>query len=259
MEEEIKLHEILNNLIGKNVVVNKILFVITFAALFIGVFSLFSRQNDLQRKNRSLVETYNTLNKQVSILAGENKKLRDSAVYYATQWQPKPPPEEEKTENIAQQNDRLANSTTVTYKSIPRTSINLSSLSASNIVAYLISSKTDTAAHFAVPKEKYISFEVDLHNKLGSTGDVDIYVCITNPHNKVISNPSFSSGNFDTRDRGEMPYTFKVPIELNGKTSQPIQFSWKELPFELGKYTIELFHDGCPIGKNSFTIRKVNL
>lgn len=63
-----------------------------------------------------------------------------------------------------------------------------------------------------------ISFDVD--NRIATSGNTDVFVCITAPDGTPVAVEALGSGKFQTREEGEKLYTAKVPVEFEaGKRS----------------------------------------
>lgn len=106
--------------------------------------------------------------------------------------------------------------------------------------------------------ELNISF--DLNNRIASTGQADIYVCVTDPNGKLISSPDMGSGTFTTRDAGDKQFTSKVPVDFEAGKVTHVKFPWKQSAgFEKGVYLIEIYHNGYKIGEGTKELKKGGL
>ena len=103
-----------------------------------------------------------------------------------------------------------------------------------------------------------ISF--DLSNRIATTGQADIYVCVTDPSGKLISSLDMSTGTFTTRDSGDKKYTARVPVDFEAGKVNHVKFPWKQSAgFEKGIYLIEIYHNGYKIGEGAKELKKGGL
>ncbi|MCE2825412.1 MAG: hypothetical protein LW718_08440 [Sediminibacterium sp.] len=100
-----------------------------------------------------------------------------------------------------------------------------------------------------------ISFTLD-PNRIAASGNKDIYVCVTGPDGKAIS----EGASFNTREEGNKPYTSKVSVNYEqGKASQ-VSFDWKQTAaFQMGNYKIEIYNNGFKIGEGVTSLKKGGL
>jgi hypothetical protein len=102
-----------------------------------------------------------------------------------------------------------------------------------------------------------ISFDVE--NRIAKSGPADLYVMVTAPDGKVISDPSMGSGTLTTRTDGDKPYTSKVSIQYDQNTRKNVQIPLQESDFQKGDYKIEIYHNGFKIGEGTRTLKKGGL
>lgn len=137
-----------------------------------------------------------------------------------------------------------------------------STLNASNINIVAINEKrrgrekeTDVAKR--VDKLK-VSF--DVYNRIAEAGEKDVYVVITDPEGKVISNESLGSGKFTTREEGEKIYTQKHTVVFATAQKATVDVSWKpNSNFAKGDYKIEIYNNGFKIGEARKGLKKGGL
>ena len=56
---------------------------------------------------------------------------------------------------------------------------------------------------------------------------------------------SLGSGTFTTREDGDKPFTYKVPVEIETGKTRHVEFAWKPgSAFQKGTYKIEVYHNG---------------
>lgn len=101
---------------------------------------------------------------------------------------------------------------------------------------------------------------LDVENRIAPTGNADIYVAITGPDGKPIQVESLGSGTFTTREEGDKPFTYKVPVEIETGKSRHVEFAWKPgSAFQKGTYKIEVYHNGFKIGQATRELKKGGL
>lgn len=100
------------------------------------------------------------------------------------------------------------------------------------------------------------SFDLD-ENRVAPSGTKSIYVCVTAPDGKIISNGT----TFATRDAGDKTYTEKVDVNYEQGKRKPVSFDWKQsgINYETGDYKIQIYHNGFKIGEGTKTLKKGGL
>ncbi|KIC94943.1 hypothetical protein [Flavihumibacter solisilvae] len=103
-----------------------------------------------------------------------------------------------------------------------------------------------------------ISFDVD--NRIAPAGQSDVYVLVTGPDGKPVSQETLGSGTFTTREEGDRPFTAKVPVKIETGKKTPVEFAWKPGEnFQRGNYKIEIYHNGFKIGEGTRELKKGGL
>ena len=101
-----------------------------------------------------------------------------------------------------------------------------------------------------------ISFNLD-ENRVTPTGTKDIYVVVTSPDGKIISD---GNANFMTREDGSKAFTSKVSVNYEQGKIIPVSFDWKQNErFKEGSYKIEIYNNGFKIGQGVKTLKKGGL
>lgn len=137
-----------------------------------------------------------------------------------------------------------------------------STLNASNINIVAINEKgngreKETTVAKRVDKLK-VSF--DVYNRIAEPGEKDVYVIITGPDGKVISNETLGSGKFTTREEGEKIYTQKNTVVFSTAQKVTVDVSWKpNSKFAQGDYKIEVYNNGFKIGEATKGLKKGGL
>ncbi|MEO7983978.1 MAG: hypothetical protein ABI688_07845 [Bacteroidota bacterium] len=99
-----------------------------------------------------------------------------------------------------------------------------------------------------------VSFDVE--NRIAKSGPADMYLIVTAPDGKVISE---NGGVLNTRTDGDKNFTAKIPIEYVQGERKPIQFPIRQADFQTGNYKIEIYHNGFKIGEGVRSLKKGGL
>jgi hypothetical protein len=186
------------------------------------------------------------LEAEVTRLSGENQQLTASNTQLTTEKQTL-------EQNLA---------TTTSEKQELQSTVDVgSTFSASNIQITPIKEKKNgkekvTTSYKRVDK-LVISFDVE--NRIAKSGSTDLYVIVTAPDGKVVSDASLGSGSLTTRTEGDKSFTQKVPLEYEQGTRKNVQIPLRQNDFEKGDYKIEVYHNGFKIGEGTRTLKKGGL
>lgn len=186
------------------------------------------------------------LEAEVTRLSGENQQLTASNTQLTSEKQTL-------EQNLA---------TTTSEKQELQSTVDVgSTFSASNIQITPIKEKKNgkekvTTSYKRVDK-LVISFDVE--NRIAKSGSADLYVIVTAPDGKVVSDPSLGSGSLTTRTDGEKSFTQKVALEYEQGTHKNIQVPLRQNDFQKGDYKIEVYHNGFKIGEGTRTLKKGGL
>ncbi|MES2004106.1 MAG: hypothetical protein V4450_06260 [Bacteroidota bacterium] len=100
-----------------------------------------------------------------------------------------------------------------------------------------------------------IGFSLD-ENRVAPSGTKDIYVIVTGPDGKAITEGS----TFDTREEGNKPFTSKVSVNYEQGKATPVSFDWRQNDkYKEGDYKIEIYNNGFKIGQGVKTLKKGGL
>ena len=100
-----------------------------------------------------------------------------------------------------------------------------------------------------------IAFILD-ENRVTPTGTKDIYVIVTGPDGKVIT----EGGNFNTREEGSKSFTSKVSVNYEQGKVTPVSFDCKQNDkYKEGDYKVEIYNNGFKIGQGVKTLKKGGL
>lgn len=99
-----------------------------------------------------------------------------------------------------------------------------------------------------------VSFDVE--NRIAKSGPADMYLIVTAPDGKVISN----DGNvLNTRTDGDKSFTARIPVNYEQGTRKAVQFPIRQDNFQTGNYKIEVYHNGFKIGEGIRSLKKGGL
>jgi hypothetical protein len=101
-----------------------------------------------------------------------------------------------------------------------------------------------------------VSFDVE--NRVARSGPADMYVIVTGPDGKVITDPVAPS-TLTTRDDGDRAYTFKTTVEYEQGTRKAISVPLRQDHFQTGNYKIEIYQNGFKIAEGTRSLKKGGL
>ena len=204
---------------------------------------------DLKRAKTMIADLNNqivSLEAEVSRLTGENQELTANNTQLSTEKQ------------VLEQN--LTTSTTE-KEALAQTVDVGSTFSASNIQITPVNEKkggkektTSTAKRV---DKLVVSFDVE--NRIAKSGPAEMYIMVTAPDGKVISDPALGSATLTTRTDGDKMFTAKVPLEYEQGTRKALSFPIRQEDFQRGDYKIEVYHNGFKIGEGIRTLKKGGL
>jgi predicted nucleic acid-binding Zn-ribbon protein len=201
---------------------------------------------DLKRA-QSMISNLNNqisaLEAEVARLTGENQELTANNQQLTT----------EKT--VLEQN---LQATTTEKDDLAQTVDVGSTFSASNIQITPVNEKKNgkekTTSSYKRVDKLVVSFDVE--NRIARSGPADMYIMVTGPDGKTISDPAQGGGNLTTRTDGDKAYTAKVPVDYTQGTRKNVSFPIREGDFQKGDYKIEIYHNGFKIGEGVRTLKK---
>lgn len=199
------------------------------------------------RRAKSLISQLNekigNLEAEVARLTGENQQLATTNTVLTSEKQSL----ETNLQTTTAEKEELANTVDVG-----------STFSASNIQIKPLQEKRsgkekETTTARRVDK-LVISFDVE--NRIAKSGPADIYVIVTAPDGRVISDPSMGSGTLTTRQEGDKPFTFKTSLEYEQGTRKNVQVPLRQNNFQTGDYRIEIYQNGFKIAEGVRSLKK---
>jgi len=204
---------------------------------------------DLKRARTMITDLNNqiaSLEAEVSRLTGENQELNANNSQLTSEKQVL----EQNLQTSSLEKEALAQTVDVG-----------STFSASNIQITPVnekkSGKEKTTSSAKRVDKLVVSFDVE--NRIAKSGPADMYIMVTAPDGKVISDPSLGSATLTTRADGDKAFTTKVPVEYEQGTRKAVQFPIRQQDFQRGDYKIEIYHNGFKIGEGVRTLKKGGL
>jgi regulator of replication initiation timing len=136
-----------------------------------------------------------------------------------------------------------------------------STFSASNIAVTPVNEKRSGKEKSTTTAKKVdklvVSFDVE--NRIARSGPADMYIIVTAPDGKVITDPALGSAVLNTRADGDKTFTSKVGVEYEQGTRKNIQLPIRQTNFQTGDYRIEIYHNGFKIGEGVRSLKKGGL
>lgn len=149
-------------------------------------------------------------------------------------------------------------STTTQKEELEKTVDVASTFSASNIQITAVNEKKGGKEKTTTTAKRVdklvVSFDVE--NRIAKSGPADMYLIVTAPDGKTISEGGMS---LTTRTDGDKVYTAKIPIEYEQGSRKPVQFPIRQSDFQTGNYKIEIYHNGFKIGEGVRSLKKGGL
>lgn len=99
-----------------------------------------------------------------------------------------------------------------------------------------------------------VSFDVE--NRIAKSGPADMYLIVTAPDGKVITE---GANVLNTRTDGDKNFTAKIPVDYEQGTRKSVQFPIQQNDFTTGNYKIEIYHNGFKIGEGVRSLKKGGL
>ncbi len=202
------------------------------------------------RKAKSLIAELNgkiaNLEMEVARLSGENQQLAATNTH------------------LTQERDVLQTNlqtTTAEKEELASTVDVASTFTASNIQITPIHEKKNGKEKVTTTAKRVdklvVSFDVE--NRVARSGPADMYVIVTGPDGKVISDPNLGSSTLTTRNEGDKPYTFKTTAEYEQGTRKTVSVPLRQTNFQTGDYKIEVYQNGFKIAEGVRTLKKGGL
>lgn len=134
-----------------------------------------------------------------------------------------------------------------------------STLNASNIVITPINVRSNGKEKVSSTAKRVdklmVSFDVD--NRIIQSGTTDVYVVVLGPDGKAIN---ASAETFTTREEVAMPFTAKMPVDLETAKRKNVEFAFVPgSAFVQGAYTVQIYQNGFLIGQGTRELKKGGL
>jgi septal ring factor EnvC (AmiA/AmiB activator) len=133
-----------------------------------------------------------------------------------------------------------------------------STFSASNIQVIPVNEKKSGKEKSTTSSKRVdklvVSFDVE--NRVAKSGPADMYLIVTSPDGKVISE---ANAVLNTRSDGDKTFTAKIPVQYEQGQRKAIQFPLRQEDFQTGNYKIEIYHNGFKIGEGVRSLKKGGL
>ena len=214
--------------------------------------SILSNKNATQAELRRAKSLISQLNTQIANLEAENARLNGENQQLAsnnTQLTAEKQTLETNLQTTTAQKDELAQTVDVA-----------STFSASNIAITPVNEKNHGKEKTTTTAKKVdklvVSFTVE--NRVARSGPADLYVMVTGPDGKVITDAAGAS-TLTTRTEGDRPYTNKQTIEYELGTRKNVSFPLRQDHFQTGNYKIEIYQNGFKIAEGVRTLKKGGL
>ena len=204
---------------------------------------------DLKRAKSMIADLNNqiaSLEAEVSRLTGENQEFTANNTQLTTEKQ------------VLEQNLQTSSAE---KEALTQTVDVGSTFSASNIQITPVnekkSGKEKTTSTAKKVDKLVVSF--DIENRIARSGPADMYIMVTAPDGKVVTNTELGSSTLTTRTDGDREFTTKVPVEYEQGTRKAVSFPIRQEEFQRGDYKIEVYHNGFKIGEGVRTLKKGGL
>lgn len=149
--------------------------------------------------------------------------------------------------------------TTLEKEELAQTVDVASTFSASNIQITPVNEKRSGKEKSTTTAKKVdklvVSFDVE--NRVARSGPADIYVIVTGPDGKIISDATGTT--LATRTDGDRPYTYKTTVQYEQGSRKSIQVPMRQDHFQTGNYKIEIYQNGFKIAEGVRSLKKGGL
>jgi myosin heavy subunit len=211
--------------------------------------SILNKRNATQAELNRAKELIAKLNDQIANLEAENARLNGENQQLAannTQLTQEKTVLETNLQSTTSQKEELAKTVDVA-----------STFTASNIQITPFNEKKGGKEKVTTTAKRVdklvVSFDVE--NRVARSGPADIYVIVTGPDGKVITDP-VAPGTLTTREDGDKAYTFKTSIEYEQGTRKPVSVPLRQDHFQTGNYKIEIYQNGFKIAEGIRSLKK---
>lgn len=92
----------------------------------------------------------------------------------------------------------------------------------------------------------------DIENRIAPSGPADMYLIVTDPSGKVITE---KGSVLPTREDGDRPYTALIAVNYEKGTRQKVEFPVRAGQYNKGNYRLEIYHNGFKIGERNCPLK----
>ena len=92
----------------------------------------------------------------------------------------------------------------------------------------------------------------DIENRIAPSGPADMYLIVTDPAGKVITEKGFM---LPTREDGDRSYTALIAVNYEKGTRQTVEFPVRAGQYSKGTYRLEIYHNGFKIGERNCPLK----
>jgi len=215
--------------------------------------SILKKKNATQAELAKAKDLINQLNSKIENLEADNARLtgeNQQLTSANTQLSEEKTALQQNLQTTTAEKDELASTVDVA-----------STFSASNFQISPIHEKKNGKEKTTTTAKRVDKLKVDfdVENRIAKSGPADMYVIVTAPDGKVISDPSMNSGTFTTRNEGDKTFTSKVSVDYEQGTRKAMSVPIRQNDFQTGDYKIEVYHNGFKIGEGVKTLKKGGL
>lgn len=213
---------------------------------------ILSKKNASESEVRRAKELIAKLNDTIANLEAENARLNGENQQLASN----------NTQLTAEKQTLETNlqTTTSEKEELAKTVDVASTFSASNIQITPVNEKRNGKEKVTSTAKRVDKLVVsfDIENRVARSGPADIYVVVTGPDGKVITDPA-APGTLTTRNDGDRAYTYKTTVEYEQGTRKSLQVPLHEDHFQTGDYKIEIYQNGFKIAEGTRSLKKGGL
>src|SRR5215470_3999866 len=215
--------------------------------------SILHKKNATQAELAKAKQLINELNSKIETLEADNARLtgeNQQLTSANTQLTTEKTTLEQNLQTTTAEKDELASTVDVA-----------STFSASNFKITPINEKRNGKEKTTTTAKRVDKLVVtfDVENRIAKSGPADMYVIVTAPDGKVMSDASLGSGTFTSRNDGDRAYTSKYSINYEQGTRKGVNIPIRQSGFQTGDYKIEVYQNGFKIGEGIRTLKKGGL
>ncbi len=198
--------------------------------------------NQAKAKINQLYNSISSLEAEVKRLTGENQMLSSANTQLTQEKQGL------ETNLAATQAEKVTLEQTVDVGS----TFSASNIQITSIKERKSGKEKETSSAKRVDK-LVVSFDVE--NRITKSGPADMYIMVTAPDGKVISNETTGGGVLTTRADGDKTFTSKLTLNYEQGKRQNVQLPLYLDKFLKGDYRIQVYQNGFKIGEGIRTLK----